>query len=114
TTSLLFFWPPSPIKTVKDLPPKPATMPISPVNEIPAYRLTAMNRYLGTQLKAIPGYPSARDYVLAAERGETDGGTSTYIGLSQLFSNYLRDKNLNNMVQFAPHTHTHMPDEPTH
>ena len=86
TTSVLFFWHTSPIKTLNDLLTKPATMAISSVNEIPAYRLTAMNRYLNTQLKAIPGYPSARDYVLAAERGETDGGTSTYIGLSQLFS----------------------------
>jgi tripartite-type tricarboxylate transporter receptor subunit TctC len=113
TTSVLFFWHASPIKTLNDVLTKPATMAISSVNEIPAYRLTAMNRYLNTQLKAIPGYPSARDYVLAAERGETDGGTSTYIGLSQLFANYLRDKTLNVLVQFALHRDPHMPDVPT-
>ena len=38
----------------------------------------AMNRYLGTQFKPIPGYPSARDFVMAAERGETDGGIDLY------------------------------------
>jgi len=113
TTSVLFFWHTSPIKTLNDVLTKPATMAISSVNEIPAYRLTAMNRYLHTQLKAIPGYPSARDYVLASERGETDGGTSTYIGLSQLFSHYLRDKTLNILVQFALHRDPHMPDVPT-
>jgi tripartite-type tricarboxylate transporter receptor subunit TctC len=72
-----------------------------------------MNRYLNTQLKAIPGYPSARDYVMAAERGETDGGTSTYIGLSQLFSGYLRDKTLNILVQFALQRDPNMRDIPT-
>jgi tripartite-type tricarboxylate transporter receptor subunit TctC len=113
TTSVLFFWHTSPIKTLNDMLTKPATIAISSSNEIPAYRLTAMNRYLGTQLKPIAGYPSARDYVLAAERGETDGGTSTFIGLSQLFSNYLRDKKLNILVQFAPQRDPNMRDVPT-
>ncbi len=102
TTSVLFFWHTSPIKTLNDLLTRPATMAISSVNEIPAYRLTAMNRYLNTQLKAIPGHPSA-----------TDGGTSTYIGLSQLFSGYLRDKTLNILMQFALQRDPHMRDVPT-
>src|SRR5215470_4296566 len=113
TTSVLFFWHTSPIKTLSDMLTKPATLAISSINEIPAYRLTAMNRYLGTQLKPIPGYPSARDYVLAAERGETDGGTSTFIGLSQLFSGYLREKKLNILVQFALQRDPNMRDVPT-
>jgi tripartite-type tricarboxylate transporter receptor subunit TctC len=113
TTSVLFFWHTSPIKTLNDVLTKSATMAISSVNEIPAYRLIAMNRYLGTQLKAIPGYPSARDYVMAVERGETDGGTSTFIGLSQLFSGYLRDKKLNILVQFALQRDANMRDIPT-
>jgi len=113
TTSVLFFWHTSPIKTLNDMLAKPATLAISSINEIPAYRLTAMNRYLGTQLKPIPGYPSARDYVLAAERGETDGGTSTFIGLSQLFSGYLREKKLNILVQFALQRDPNMHDVPT-
>jgi len=113
TTSVLFFWHTSPIKTLSDMLAKPATLAISSINEIPAYRLTAMNRYLGTQLRPIPGYPSARDYVLAAERGETDGGTSTFIGLSQLFSGYLREKRLNILVQFALQRDPNMHDVPT-
>src|SRR5581483_8025141 len=52
-------------------------------------------------IKLISGYPSARDFVLAAERGETDGGASTYIGLSQLFSAYLKERKLNILVQFS-------------
>src|SRR3954449_8354578 len=59
TTSVLFMWHASAIKTLDDMLTKPATMAISSVNEIPAYRLTALNRFVGTQLKAIPGYPSA-------------------------------------------------------
>ena len=113
TTSVLFFWHASPIKTLDDMLTKPSTIAISSVNEVPAYRLRAMNKLLGTPFRAIPGYPSARDYVLAAERRETDGGTSTFIGLSQLFSGYLKDKKLNLLVQFAINRDPDMPDVPT-
>ena len=113
TTSVLFFWHAAPIKTLQDLLTKPSTVALSSVHEIPAYRLHAMNSFLGTSIKMIPGYPSARDYVLASERGETDGGTSTYVGLSQLYSTYLEEKKLNVLVQFAIKRDPAMPDVPT-
>ena len=113
TTSVLFFWHTSPIKTLQDLLTKPTTVAISSIHEVPSYRLRAMNQFIGTQIKLIPGYPAARDYVMAAERGETDGGTSTYIGLSQLFSGYLKEKKLLIPVQFASNRSTDMPDVPT-
>ena len=113
TTSVLFFWHASPVKTLADMLTKPATVAISSVNEIPAYRIRAMNMFLGASLKMIPGYPSAQDYVLATERGETDGGTSTFIGLSQLFSGYIREKKLNILVQFAAERDRELPDTPT-
>src|ERR1700730_4961401 len=110
TTSVIFFWHTSPIKNVDDLRKLPSTVGISGVYEIPAARMRAMNRYLGMQMRLIPGYPSAKDYVLAVERGETDGGTSAYIGLSQLFATYLREKKLNIVVQFATSRDANMPD----
>jgi len=113
TTSVIFFWHTSPIKTVDDLRRRPSTVGISGVYEIPAARMRAMNRFLGMQMRLIPGYPSARDYVMAVEREETDGGTSTYIGLSQLFAAYLREKKLNIVVQFAEARDASMPGVPT-
>jgi tripartite-type tricarboxylate transporter receptor subunit TctC len=113
TTSVLFFWHASPIKTLEDMLSKPATIAISSINEVPAYRLRAMNKFIGTSLKPIPGYPSARDYVLASERGETEGGTSTFIGLSQLFSAYLSEKKLFIPVQFSVSRDADMPAVPT-
>lgn len=112
TTSVIFFWHTSPIKTVEDLRKRPSTVGISGIYEIPAGRMRAMNRFLGMQMRLIPGYPSARDYVMAVEREETEGGTSTYIGLSQLFSAYLREKKLNIVVQFATRRDPSMPDVP--
>src|SRR5262249_23853551 len=113
TPSVLFFWHTSPIKTLRDITEKPSAIGITAANDAPAYRLRAMNRYLGAQIKLVTGYPSARDFVLASERGETDGGSSTYIGLSQLFASYLQDKKLNIPVQSAVRRHSHVADVPT-
>jgi len=113
TTSVLFYWHASTVKTLRDLYDRPSAVGITAANDVPAYRLRAMNRLLGTQIKLVPGYPSARDFVLASERGETDGGTSTYVGLSQMFSSYLRDRKLNILVQFSTRRDRFMPDIPT-
>jgi tripartite-type tricarboxylate transporter receptor subunit TctC len=113
TTSVLFFWHASPIKTLADLFIKPSTIGITSAQDVPAYRIRAMNRFLGAQMKLISGYPSARDFVLASERGEIDGGASTHIGLSQLFSHHLREKRFNLLVQFALARDPVMPDVPT-
>jgi tripartite-type tricarboxylate transporter receptor subunit TctC len=113
TTSVLFFWNASPIKTLRDLYEKPSTIGITAANDVPAHRPRAMNRLLGTKIRLVPGYPSARDFVLASERGETDGGTSTYVGLSQMFSSYLQEKKLIILVQFAMRRDRFMPDVPT-
>jgi tripartite-type tricarboxylate transporter receptor subunit TctC len=113
TTSVVFFGRTSAIRNLDDLHTKPCTVAISTLTEVSAVRLRAMNRYLGVQMKLISGYLSARDYVLAVQRGETDGGTSTYIGLSQLFAADIRDKSLNILVQFAAERDPTMPDVPT-
>lgn len=113
TTSVLFFWHASPIKTREDMMTRPSTIAISTVNEIATYRLRAMASLLGAPFKLIPGYPSAQDFVLAVERGETDGGSSTFIGLSQQFSKYIAEKKLNILVQFATERDRQMPDVPT-
>ena len=113
TTSVLFFWHASPIKTIDDMLHKPSTIAISSVNEAPAYRLRRWSNCSARRSRSIPGYPSARDYVLAVERGETDGGSSTFIGLSQLYANYIAEKKLNILVQFATERDRDHADIPT-
>ena len=113
TTSILFFWRSSAIRTLADLLSKPSTVAVSSLTEVPVARLRAMNRYLGTRMKMIPGYPSAKDYVFAAESGETDGGSSTFVGLSQLFAADIAQKNMLILVQFAAERDPAMPDIPT-
>jgi tripartite-type tricarboxylate transporter receptor subunit TctC len=113
TRSVLFFWHQSAIKTVRDLFTTPSTIAASTLNEVPAVRLRLMNRLLGTQMRLIPGYPSAKDFVLASERGETDGGATTFIGLRQLFASDLSERRLNIVLQFGADRDPALPDVPS-
>src|SRR5215470_13107577 len=61
TTSVLFFWHTSPIKTLADMFGMPATLAISSVNEVPAYRLNAMNRYLRARARSADAERPDRD-----------------------------------------------------
>ena len=113
TRTALFFWHDAPIQTAEDLWTKASTIACSTLNELPAARLLLMNSYMGTKMKLIPGYPSARDFVLSNERHETDGGAATYVGLVQLFPSYIQEKKLNFVLQFGTVRDPAMPDVPT-
>ena len=60
----------SPFKTFEDLRQKPyitaATAGSSPANIFP----NALNRFAGTRLKILVGYPGSQDMILALDRGE--------------------------------------------
>lgn len=112
TRTVLFFWHTAPIKTAKDMWTTPSTIANSTLNELPAARLMLMNSILGTKMKLIPGYPSAKDFVLASERGEADGGATTYVGLMQLFPTYITEKKLNIVLQFGATRDRSLPDVP--
>jgi len=112
TRTVLFFWHDAPVRKAADLWTNPSTIACSTLNELPAARLLLMNFYFGTKMKLIPGYPSARDFVLSNERGETDGGAATYVGLLQLFPAYIHEKKLNIVLQFGTSRDPAMPDVP--
>jgi tripartite-type tricarboxylate transporter receptor subunit TctC len=112
TRSVLFFWHDAPIKTAKDLWTTDSTIANSTLNALPAARLMMMNLLLGTKMKLVAGYPSAKDFVLASERGEADGGATTYIGLLQLFPSYIAEKKINIVLQFGPTRDPALPDVP--
>ena len=112
TRTVLFFWHDAPVRKAADLWTNPSTIACSTLNELPAARLLLMNTYFGTRMKLIPGYPSARDFVLSNERHETDGGAATYVGLLQLFPAYLREKKLNIVLQFGTQRDAALPQVP--
>ena len=101
-TSVLFFWHASPIKTLRDLQSLPASVGITAVNDVPAYRLRAMNRLLEYQDQACAGLSfGARLRARLRARRDRWRNQHLYRACADLLPSYLAEKKLNILVQFA-------------
>jgi tripartite-type tricarboxylate transporter receptor subunit TctC len=69
-----------------------------------------LNALAGTKFKIISGYPASNEAMLAMERGEVEGA---YTGLETLLStrkDWLAQKQINVLVQYATERHRLFPD----
>jgi tripartite-type tricarboxylate transporter receptor subunit TctC len=77
------------------------------------YHANLLNALFGAKLKQVRGYPGGNDVVLALERGEVQGrcnwSWSSIIGTR---ADWIRDKKLNLVLQFADEKHPELPDVP--
>ncbi len=72
-----------------------------------------MNGVLGTRFKLVGPYPGSTDGLLAMERGEVDGALTSWNTLNVSRNDWLRDKKVNVLVQYALERTADMPDVPT-
>ena len=72
-----------------------------------------LNGVLGTRFKVVTGYPGAVDFLLAVERGETDGTAGiSWSNITATKSDWIRGKKINVMVQLGTKKHPDLGDAP--
>ena len=106
-------WHTSQIQTIEDV----KTMPMVVGSGGPASTDTiypnVMNSLFGTKFKVIGGYKAANESNLAMERGEIDGRCGiTWDTLQALNTEWLRDRKIRILVQFALDKHPDLPNVP--
>jgi len=74
---------------------------------------TAVNQLLGTKLKILGGYSGTAETTLALERGEIDMAMQNWEFLRRNNADWLRDKKINLIVQYAAQRHPELPNVPT-
>src|SRR5262249_18769323 len=74
---------------------------------------TVLNKVVGTKFKLINGYAGSNEGMLAMERGETDGAMTTWDTLRSTRPEWIAQKKINIIVQYALERHRQMPDVPT-
>ena len=110
---LTITWHASKVKTIEDA--KSISVPIAagPAGGI-AYQLPVLlNGIVGTKFKVVPGYNGVVPMQLAMERGETDGAFAEWSALQTVHPDWLRNKQINLLVQYALEREPDMPDVPT-
>ena len=110
---LHFTWKTSQAKTLDDATrfeiPLAGTGPGSPSEGYP--RL--LNALAGTRFKVISGYPGSTQGMVAMERGEVDGALTSWNTLNRTRADWLRNHDVNLLVQYVPQRHRDIPDVPT-
>jgi tripartite-type tricarboxylate transporter receptor subunit TctC len=72
-----------------------------------------LNAFAGTRFKIISGYPSSTAGMLAMERGEVDGGLTSWNTLKRTRQHWLTNRDINVLVQYGPKRHPEMPTVPS-
>ena len=115
-TSILevhFTWKTSRAKTIDDArqheTPVAGTGAGSPSEGYPKL----LNALAGTRFKIISGYPGSTQGMMAAERGEVDGGLTSWNTLRRTKQSWLQNHDVNVLVQYANERHGELGDVPT-
>jgi tripartite-type tricarboxylate transporter receptor subunit TctC len=72
-----------------------------------------LNALTGTRFKLISGYPASSEAMLAMERGEVEGASSSWAAVKVGKQAWLREKKIRIILQTAPQRHPEVPDAPS-
>ncbi|MQA65667.1 MAG: hypothetical protein GEU76_07180 [Alphaproteobacteria bacterium] len=113
-TAVMVVWHATPFKSVADVrkAAKVRTGASGPTTSYGVYpRL--MNATMGTNIQVVMGYSGTSDITLALERGEIEAMTGwDFSSVASRKGQWLKDKKIRILVQFAKKRHPQMPDVP--
>jgi tripartite-type tricarboxylate transporter receptor subunit TctC len=111
--NMVFTWKTSPVKTFADAQKIESTLSGTGVGSTVSIYPTVMNNVFGTKFKLVMGYKGSNEAMLAVERGEVEGHSTSWTALKVAHPDWIRDKSVNVFVQFALKRHAELPDVPT-
>jgi tripartite-type tricarboxylate transporter receptor subunit TctC len=71
------------------------------------------NAIVGTKFKLISGYPASTEGMLAMERGEVEGASSSWAAVFVSKQSLLKEKKIKIILQTQPERHRDLPDTPS-
>lgn len=110
---VLFMLSTSPVKTIDDARRIESTLSSTGAGSASSNYPTVLNNVVGTKFKIILGYRGSNDAMLAMERGEAEGHSTAWNTLKVAKPEWLRDKKITMLVQFALSRHPEIASVPT-
>jgi tripartite-type tricarboxylate transporter receptor subunit TctC len=107
-----FTWRTSKVKTIQDALQYEAPLAGTGVGSPSEGYPKLLNALAGTKFKVISGYPGSTQGMMAMERGEVDGALTSWHTLNRTKPEWLRNRDLNLLVQYAPQRHPELADVP--
>ena len=107
-----FTWHTSPTKTLEDARKRETIMGGSGPTSPTVFYLKLLNGLAGTKFKIIPSYSGTAEVQLGIERGEIEGGSKAWESMKVDNAEWLRDKKVNILLQYAAERAPDLPDVP--
>jgi tripartite-type tricarboxylate transporter receptor subunit TctC len=111
--NIVMMWKTSPVKTIADAQRIESTLSGTGAGSTVSIYPTVLNNVIGTKFKLVMGYRGSNEAMLAMERGEVEGHSTAWSAVKVAKPDWLRDKTVNIIVQFALKRHPELPDIPT-
>ena len=106
-------WNTSKIKTIDDAFRMEAALGATGTGSTVYVYPNVLNRVVGTKFKLVMGYGGSNEAMLAMERGEIDGHSTSWEAYKSAHPDWIRDKKINVVVQYGLSRHPDLPDVPT-
>jgi tripartite-type tricarboxylate transporter receptor subunit TctC len=103
----------SAVKTIGDAFDKVAVLGATGRSATNSIYPTVLNNVLGTKFKIVNGYEGSAAAMIAMERGEVEGHSSTYDSVKAVHPDWITDKRVNIVVQYSLRRHPELADVPT-
>ena len=111
--NMVFMWKTSPVKTFADAQKIESTLSGTGIGSTVSIYPTVMNNVFGTKFKLVMGYKGSNEAMLAVERGEVEGHSTSWTALKVAHPDWIREKSVAILVQFALKRHPELADVPT-
>jgi tripartite-type tricarboxylate transporter receptor subunit TctC len=111
--NMVFMWKTSPVKTFADAQRIESTLSGTGAGSTVSIYPTVMNNVFGTKFKLIMGYRGSNEAMLAVERGEVEGHSTSWTALKVAHPDWIENKSVTLLVQFAIKRHPELPELPT-
>jgi tripartite-type tricarboxylate transporter receptor subunit TctC len=111
--NIVMMWKTSRVKTIADAQKIESTLSGTGAGSTVSIYPTVLNNVIGTRFKLVMGYRGSNEAMLAMERGEVEGHSTAWSAVKVAKPDWLRDKTVNIIVQFALKRHPELPDVPT-
>src|SRR4029077_5430623 len=103
--NIVVTWKTSPVKTFADALKTDATLSGTGAGSTVSIYPTVMNNVFGTKFKLVMGYRGSNEAMLALERGEVEGHSTSWTALKVAHPDWIRDNRVSVFVQFALKRH---------
>ena len=113
SVNVIVTWHTSPVKTFKDAQQQSVVIGVTSAASSGGMEVALANNILGTKFQAVTGYRGGNDIDIAIERGEVLGRAGqSWDGWKQTRPAWLKDKQLNVLVQIGQARAKDLPDVP--